>query len=144
MTIERTDAVIARVESVDYLAGKTVILVLPRGSNAVLPKPPYVVAQPAEGSDTQERFTAARATAHPRFVFHIVGATYQSVMKTYADVKAAFIDPVTKFPIPLEVAGETCQALAWDSPLPVQKDDNVTPPLIFATAEVSWMATPTS
>ena len=143
MTVAQTNAVVARSQSIVPLASKSFKLVAPRDSAGKLPVAPYAVWQPSDGTSTQERFTGGKSTMHPRYVLHVVGSSYDNAQTVMELVKAAFID-ARGFGIPLVVAGETCQNLRWESVQGVQKDDDVTPPLIYATAEITWDAEPTT
>jgi len=75
-------------------------------------------------------------------VLHVVGETYDHAQGVLEDVKELFIDPVSRFPYPINVAGELARNIVWDGVLPVQVDNDVTPPIIYATAELSWDADP--
>ena len=142
MTKARTNAVVSRIQTLPYLASKTFKLVAPRDSAGKLPTAPYVVVQPSSGTDTQERFTGAKATGHPRYVIHFVGSSYDNAQGVFDDVKALFIDPVSGFPYPINVTDEMAYAITWEAAQPVQVDNDLTPPLIYATAELSWSAEP--
>ena len=141
MTLAQTAAVVTRIQEIPALASKTFKLVAPRNSSGALPTAPYVVVQPSDGTDTQERMTGGRSTRHPRFVFHAVGASYDNAQHVIELVKAKFIDPAG-FGIPPTVTGETCRNLRWESAGPVQVDTDVTPPVIYATGELTWDADP--
>jgi len=143
MSEAQFEAVIARAKTADRVGAKVYPLVAPRDGAGKLPVPPYAVGQPSDGVDTQEHFMGARSTAHPRVILHVVGSSYSNCQKTMEQIKGKFIDPVTKFPIPLSVPGETFRNFRFDTPLPVQVDNDVTPPLIYATAELTWDADPT-
>jgi len=140
MSKAQTDAVVARVQSVPDQSAKTWTLVAPRDAVGKLPTPPYTVVQPSDGTNTADRFTGPRSVSHPRFVLHFVGSSYDNAQATLERVKAKFIDPVSKFPILLTVSGESVKNFIWESPLPVQVDNDVTPPLLYASAEISWDA----
>lgn len=142
MSKAQTDLVVARIQSLPFLASKTFKLVAPRNAGGKLPAAPYVVVQPADGTDSSERFTGARSTAHPRYVLHVVGESYDHAQGVFEDVKALFIDPVTRFPYPISVAGEVARNIVWDGVQPVQVDNDVTPPIIYCTAELSWDSDP--
>ena len=142
MSKAQTDLVVGRIQSLPFLVSKTFKLVAPRDGAGRLPAPAYVVVQPADGTDSAERFTGARSTAHPRYVLHVVGETYDHAQGVLEDVKELFIDPVSRFPYPINVAGELARNIVWDGVLPVQVDNDVTPPIIYATAELSWDADP--
>lgn len=141
MTLAQTNAVVTRTQSDPAAASKTFKLVAPRDAQGKLPTAPYAVWQPSDGTSTQERFTGGKSTMHPRYVGHFVGADYDNAQKFLERVKAKFID-ANGFGIPLEIAGETCRNLRWESVQGVQVDDDVTPPLIYATAEITWDAEP--
>ena len=142
MTLAQTNAVSTRIKTIPALASKTFELVAPRDSTGKLPTAPYVVVQPSDGTNTQGRWTGPRATSHPHFVIHVVGSSYSNAQTVYELVKDKFIDPTTKFGIPVVVAGEDCKNVAWDSPQPVQVDNDVTPAVIYATGELTWDAEP--
>lgn len=142
MSEKQADALLVRTKTAGRLNDKAWPLVAPRDADGKLPTPPYAVVQFHDGTDTQERFTGAKATAHPRGVIHVVGSSYANCQKTVDELKSAFIDPVTKFPIPFVIAGETCRNLTWSVPVPVNVDNDLTPPLIYATVEIAWDADP--
>lgn len=142
MTKAQTDAVVTRTQEIAALASKTYKLVAPRDSTTgKLPAPPYAVWQPSDGTNTQERMTGGRATSHPRFVLHAVGFSYDNAQTVLEAIKAKFID-ARGFGIPLNVPGETCRNLRWEAVTGVQVDNDVTPPIIYATAELTWDADP--
>jgi hypothetical protein len=141
MTKAQTDAVVSRTQEIVALASKTFKLVAPRDAQGKLPTAPYVVCQPSDGTSTQERLTGGRSTAHPRYVFHTVGTSYDNAQTVMELVKAKFID-TNGFGIPLTVVGESCRNMRWESVTGVQVDDDVTPPLIYATSELIWDAEP--
>jgi hypothetical protein len=143
MTIAQTNAVVSRTQSLAPLASKTFELVAPRDAAGKLPVAPYAVWQPSDGTSTQERFTGGKATMHPRYVLHVVGASYNNAQRVLELVKAEFVN-AAGFGIPLAVPGESCRNLRWEQPQPVQVDNDVSPPLIYATAEISWDAEPTN
>ena len=142
MSEAQADAVIERAKTSPRLGDRVWALVAPRDAANKLPVPPYAVVQPHDGTDSQDRFSGPRATSHPRAVIHVVGSTFANCQKTVDELKSLFINPTTRFPIPLEVPGETCRNLTWAVPVPVQKDDDLTPALIYATVEVAWDADP--
>ena len=143
MTVIQTTAVVARIKTAAS-APRTYELVAPRDPvTNKLPEPPYAVVQPSDGTATAERFTGGKTTAHPRYVVHYVGLTYESAQGMREQVRARFVN-AGGFGIPLTIAGETCKNLHVDSGLPVQVDNDVTPPLIYATDEISWDSEPTN
>jgi hypothetical protein len=140
MTLAQTNAVVARTQTLAPLASKTFKLVAPRDSTGKLPVAPYAVWQPSDGTSTQERFTGGKSTMHPRYVLHVVGSSYDNAQVALELVRSKFID-AGGFGIPLEVAGESCRNLRWEG-VSVLVDNDVTPPLIYATAEVTWDSEP--
>lgn len=142
MSLAQTAAVTARIKTITALASKTFELVAPRDGSGKLPTAPYVVVQPSDGTNTQDRMSGPRRVSHPRFVLHIVGSSYTNAQTVYELVRDKFIDPVTHFGIPVSVAGESCKNLTWSSVQPVQVDNDVTPPVIYASGELSWDAEP--
>lgn len=142
MSEAQADAVLARVKTADRIGDKAWQLVAPRDTDGKLPTPPYAVVQFSDGTDTQERFTGARMTAHPSARIHVVGSSFSNAQKTIDELKTKFIDPVSKFPIPLIIAGESCSNLTWSAVVPVDKDDDMVPPLIYGTIEIAWDAEP--
>ena len=141
MTLAQTAAVVARIQEIPALASKTFKLVAPRNGSGALPTAPYVVVQPSDGTETQGRYTGGRATMHPRFVFHAVGSSYDNAQMILELVKDKFIT-AAGFGIPLVVAGEDCKNMRWESPQPVQVDNDPTPPILYATGELFWDAEP--
>lgn len=135
MTRLQSNAVKARIETVPIVASKTFKSIVPHGT-----EPPYVVLHSSDGVDTQERFTGGRNVMHPRFTLHIVGESADQVETITGLIKATFI--ANGFGIPLTVAGETCDALWWDAPMPIQVDSDPLPQIIYQVIEVGWDARP--
>jgi hypothetical protein len=135
-----TDLVLARIQSIPAVASKTFAAVAPRDSTGKLPVAPYVVLYPSEGTDTRERFTGPAVTQHPRFTLHIVGSSYDNAATVAALIKAKFVTGGVG--IQADIVGENAYGMAYESPQPIQVDNDLTPPLIYATAEISWSAEP--
>ena len=142
MTLAQAAAVENRVKEAPS-ASRTYKVIAPRDAQGQLPKAPYAVIQPADGIPTAERFTGGRMTSHPRITLQLVGSSYDQVQTMVEQIRPLFIDS-KGLGIPLEVAGEDCKHLRWDSPQPIQIDNDVTPPLIYATVEIDWAAEPTA
>jgi hypothetical protein len=138
VTLAQTNAVVARIQSIPALASKTYKLVAPRDATGKLPTAPYCVVQPDDGVDTQERVTGPRSTSHPRFVVHVVGTSYDNAQTVLELVKAKFV--VAGRGVVLNVPDEVSKPCRWDSVGPVQVDNDVSPPLVYASAEVSWIS----
>lgn len=136
-----TNVVLARIREIPALASKTYALIAPKDANGKLPAAPFVVAHPADGIDTQERFTGPRSTQHPRFTLHVVGSSYDNVATVTALIKAKFVD-AHGFGIPPVITGWACRSLVWSSPLPVQVDNDIVPPVPYQVIELGFTADP--
>lgn len=128
---QHTDALKALIQSVPALASKTFVTVTPAGV-----APPYVVIHPADGTDTQERLTAPRVAQHPRFTIHSVGSSADNCAAVAKAVKDKLI--VGGRGVRVDVPGEKSFPAWWESPIPIQVDNDVTPPLIYHVAECGW------
>lgn len=136
--IQHTNAVKARIQAVPAVASKTFVSIAPRSAAGALPAAPYVVIHPADGVDSQERFTGPRSTEHPRFTLHIVGVSYDQVATLTKQIKAQFIAAGSG--VVLTIPGEVCKPCWWESPMPVQIDDDVQPPLAYQVIELGFTA----
>lgn len=133
-----TEAFVAVVETVPALAESTFLSVVPE---ALLPAPvPYVIVHPSDGVDDTDRVTGPRVSEHPMFTLHIVGDSTNQAQIITGLVKAKFVTG-GRFTPPV-VAGRRNGRGYWRSPLPVQVDGDVTPPLIFQVVEVGWTSDP--
>lgn len=137
---QHTDAVLARIREIPAVASKTYAVVVPKDGNGAPPARPYVVVYPADGIDTQERFTGGRNEQHPRFTLHIVGSSYDNVATVTALVKAKFISD--GFGIPLVITDERTRNLYWSSPVPVQVDTDVVPAIPYQVIELGFDSEP--
>lgn len=133
-------AVKARIETVPALTLKTFMLVAPRDAAGNLPIAPYAVVQPADGSDSSDRFTGPKFASNPRIVIHVVGLTYDQVQSVSELVKAKFV--VAGISMQINVTGERGRGLTWSSPIPTQSDNDTTPPTVYNTYEVAWVSEP--
>lgn len=138
--IQHTSAVLAKIREIPALASKTYAAIVPKDARGALPARPFVVVYPADGIDTQERFTGPRSTQHPRFTLHIVGSSYDNVATVTALVKAKFV--VGGFGFAPAVEGEYTYGLRWDTPVPVQVDTDVVPPVPYQVIELGFNADP--
>lgn len=138
--IQHTKAVTDRIEGMPAFASATFVGDVPRTASGGLVERPYIVVHPADGIDTQERFTGGRRTQHPRFTLHIVGDSYDQVAAITRDLKARFI--VDGIGIPLDVPGENTLNLRWSSLEPIQWDRDVTPPVAYQVIELSFDSEP--
>jgi hypothetical protein len=132
-----TIATKALIELVPALAGKTWVTRAPTGP--VLPAQ-YCIVHPAAGADEAGRFMGPQTVEHPEFTLHIVGATADQVQALIDLVKAKFV--VNGFMTPPTVSGRRNWAGYWRSPLPIQTDNTVTPPLLFAVIQLGWTSEP--
>jgi len=138
---QHTALVEARVKSLPAFASKTWVSLVPRdASGNPIPTPPYVVLHPSDGTDTSERVTGPRAWQHPRFTLHVVGSSYASLGLAVEALKARFI--VSGVPLPIIIAGERARNFFWSSPVPIQVDNDITPPLLYQVIELGWTAEP--
>jgi len=138
--IQHTKAVTDRAEGMPAFASATFVGEVPRTASGELVERPYIAVYPADGIDTQERFTGGRRTQHPRFTLHIVGDSYDQVAMITRDLKARFI--VNGIGVPLDVPGEKTLNLRWSSPEPIQWDRDVTPPVAYQVIELSFDSEP--
>jgi hypothetical protein len=142
MTLAHANEVMSRIRTLPPLANKTFPLVAPRdAAGNITAKAPYVVVQPADGDDEQIRLTGGRAGKNPRVVLHVVGSSYDNTQTVTELIKPLFID-AGGFGIQIDVDGESGRNLRWSSPLPTQVDNDVTPPLIYNTVELTWNSEP--
>jgi hypothetical protein len=138
--LAHTTVVVNRIKTIPALATKTYELTAPRDAQGKLPIAPYVVVQPDDGTDSQMRFTGGRTRRNLRVVLHIAGSSYTNAQTVTELVKPLFIT-AGGFGIQINVTGEAGKNLRW-SAQPTQKDDDVTPPLIFNTVELLWESEP--
>jgi hypothetical protein len=137
---QHTAAVAAVIRSIPALASKTYVGAAPKDGAGKLPAAPLVVIYAADGIDTQERYTGPRATQHPRFTLHIVGSSHDNTQTIASAVKAKFV--VNGFGVAPAVEGERTSDLVWESPLPVQYDTDVVPPVPYQVVELQFDAWP--
>jgi len=135
---KHTDYLLAQIRSIAPLASKTFVAPSQRDALGKLPVAPYVVVYPAEGTDTRERFTGPAVTQHPSFTLHIVGSSYDNAATVAALIKAKFV--AAGVGIQAVVEGEHSYGMSYSSPQPVQVDYDVSPALVYATAEITWHA----
>lgn len=129
--IQHTIALKAKIETIPALKAKTFVAVAPKDT-----KPPYFILYPADGVDRQTRVTGPKSTQHPRFTGHLVGASYDQCAAVAQLLKNTLV-PNGRGVI-LVVPGEVCGRVWWESPLPIQVDNDVTPPLIYQVSECGW------
>lgn len=137
MSKKHTDALVALLKTIPAFASKTFVTIIPEGTK---PTSPYLLVHPADGSDSQERVTGPRVTQHPRFTLHTVGGSYDQVAAGAKLIKDKLV--VSGRGVTLTVAGDVCQPVWYESPVPIQVDPDVTPSLVYHVAEVGFRADP--
>lgn len=122
-------------------AGRVYVSTAPvLSAGAALPLP-YWIIHPTDGIDEQTRCSGPSSSEHPEFTIHTVGSTANQA-KVNADlVKGSLV--IAGFGVVLTVSGRRNQRLTYRSPIPVQIDHTVTPPLCFHVAQVGWVSDPT-
>ena len=133
---QHTDWVKARIQSIPIFAVKTFVLEAQKDAQGKLPKAPFALLHPVDGIDTEERYTGPASTQHPRFTLHIVGSSYDNVATVTALVKPLFI--VNGLGVIPVIPGERPRRVWWHSPLPIQLDRDVTPPIPFQVVELGF------
>lgn len=131
MSRKHTQALVAKSKEVSAFASKTFVTTVPRGTEA-----PYLVWHPAQGSNSQDRFTGPRSTKNPRYTGHVVGVDADQV-QLLMDLLEAKLAPNGQG-ITLSVAGENSRALWFDSPIPIQVSTDPLPELVYGVVEVGW------
>ena len=132
MARKHTQALVALSQTVPAFAVKTFVTRAPNDTVA-----PYLVWHPAQGTNSQERFTGPSSTKHPRFTGHIVGSTADQV-QLLADLLEAAIFPNGRGVI--AVSGESVKNFWFESPLPVQVSSDPLPEVIYLVLECGWTA----
>jgi len=140
VTKAHTDLLLARIRSIPALASKTFVAPAQRDAAGKLPVAPYIVVYPSEGVDTRDRFTGPTTTQHPSFTLHIVGSSYDNCATVAALIKAKFV--VNGVGIQADVPGERGRGMVFEPPQPIQVDYDITPALVYATADISWLSEP--
>lgn len=135
MAKRHTDALKAKIQEVPALAVKTYKTEAPHDT-----EPPYLIIHPANGVNSQDRVTGPRSTRHPRFTLHVVGQTTDQV-EVLMDLLEAKLFPGGRG-VALTVAGEVSKPLWFESPLPVQKQTDPQPTVIYGVVEVGWRSDP--
>jgi hypothetical protein len=95
-----------------------------------------VLIHPSDGRDISDRLAGPSTTQNPRFVIHSVGSTYDQCAWAAEQVKAVLI--VAGLGVTPTITGEIAQRVWYSSPQPIDTDDDVTPPLLFHTAECGF------
>lgn len=137
MTWDDTLAVKAKLQNVAAFASNTFVTVVP-SDNIV--RTQYALIHPSEGTDEQTRVSGPPVTTHPRFTLHVVGSSAESVQRNTALVKAQFL--TDGFIVPPVVSGRRNSNGWWSSPIPIQVDSDVTPPLVYQVIELGWTSDP--
>lgn len=135
---QHTDSLVALLKTIPAFATKTFVTI----ASGAAPTLPYVLVHPSDGQDTQERVTGPRITQHPRWTIHTVGSSYDQVSAGAKLIKDKLV--VSGRGVTLIVTGEVCQPCWYESPVPIQVDSDVVPPLVYHIAEVGFRADPTA
>lgn len=137
MSRKDTAWLVAQIESVPILASRTFVATTADDPNMPTPLPlPYAVVWPSDGLDEATRLTGPRATHNPSFIVHSVGETADQAAWAFEAWKSKLvIRGVGILPV---VDGQRTERVRVDVPQPIQVDKDVTPWLVFHTAEVSW------
>lgn len=101
-----------------------------------LTAPPYAVFWSSDGTDEATRATGPARTQHPRWAIHFVGTTVDQAKWGNEQLKSKLI--VNGFGIVPTVAGENPGKFWYSNPLPVDRDDDSTPPLFSIVAECGF------
>lgn len=101
---------------------------------------PYWVIHPADGIDEATRETGPAITHHPRFTIHSVGENADQAAWAGEQVKSRII--VGGFGVIPTIAGERSKPCWYHSPVPIQTDKDVLPPICFHVAEISFASEP--
>jgi hypothetical protein len=135
---QHTAAIKAMISAHPALAGK-VFVTLAKGDQNPLPLP-YVVIHPAAGTDESDRLTGPKIVFYPRFTIHSVGSDAEQAAATGEAVKSRLISG--GFGLIPVVAGELPRMVWYSSPVPIQVDYDVSPPLCFHVAECGFESSP--
>lgn len=109
-------------------------------NNAAITGTWYLVIQPGEDSDSQERFTGAYAFRRPTTTFQCVGTTPEQAIWVSEKLDSVLRDRGRGRR--LTVPGIRTGPLRRDYIGPVQIDSDPSPPLWFQTVEYSFDAQP--
>lgn len=124
----------SRIQSIPAFASNTFVTVAP--ANTPLP---YVLIHPSDGRDISDRLAGPDTVQNPRWVIHSVGSTYDQCAWAAEQVKAVLI--IAGLGVTPTITGEIAGRVSYSSPQPIQTDDDVTPPLLFHTAECGFEST---
>ena len=127
----------SRIQSIPAFAASTFVTVAP--ANTPLP---YVLIHPSDGRDISDRLAGPDTVQNPRFVIHSVGSTYDQCAWAAEQVKAVLI--IAGLGVTPTITGEIAGRVWYSSPQPIQADDDVTPVLLFHTAETGFESTLTA
>ncbi|TFD61136.1 DUF3168 domain-containing protein [Cryobacterium sp. Hh7] len=127
----------SRIQTISAFASNTFVTTAP--PNTPLP---YVLIHPSDGTDRSDRLAGPNAVQNPRWVIHSVGSTYDQCAWAAEQVKAVLV--VAGLGVTPTITGERAGRVWYSVPQPVQTDDDVTPPLIFHTAECGFESTLTA
>jgi hypothetical protein len=139
MSRRHDNALLAIIRSIPTAASKTFLSSVTSPDGSVV-NAPYVVVHPADGTDNTDRLAGPATTQHPRWTIHSVGTTTDQAKWVAEQIKAKII--VAGIGITPTIEGESAGAFWYSSPLPVQTDDDFTPPLHYHVAECGFSSDP--
>lgn len=97
---------------------------------------PYAVFYAQSGRDESDRVAGPASVQSPRWTIHCVGSTQEQAQWVNEQIKAKLV--VNGFGVVPTIAGEKPGRFWFDNPIPVQRDDDSTPPLFYAVAECGF------
>ncbi|MCS4277718.1 hypothetical protein M2390_002927 [Mycetocola sp. BIGb0189] len=134
-------ALLAVLSAIPALKGKVFPTQVPRDpAGAVTVPPPYVVVQPADGTDDTDRLAGPRLRQNPSWTIHSAGTTTDQAKWAAEQVKNQLVN--RGLGIHLTVPGERPGRIRYESPVPVRVDTTVVPPVHVHTATVGFTSDP--
>lgn len=101
---------------------------------------PYVVCDSSSGTDSVERQSGPAVTRHPRWTFRSVGASVDQAKWGTEQIKALLV--VNGFGVTPVIANEKPGRFWFSNPIPVQRDDDMTPSLFYEVSECGYSSDP--
>lgn len=129
----------ATIEEIPALEAATFVTEAKRDDGAEI-EPPYAVMQPTDGTDEATRLAGPSATQNPRWVIHGVGTTPDQAAWVGEQLKKKLI--VGGLGIVPDIPGENPGRMWLSSPMPIQIDRDVSPPVFFHVTECGFHTDP--
>jgi hypothetical protein len=101
---------------------------------------PYAVFDSRSGTDSVEREAGPAATQNPRWTIRCVGATVEQAKWATEQIKARLIQ--NGFGVVPTVVGERPGRFWFSNPIPVQRDDDTSPPRFYEVSECGFSSDP--